>query len=526
MATPKHSHRPRGLGVTITLALVLCAAAAEAARSIPPNRGGRSPRVTGVGPELLPYNPVANEDTVVNSTDGRARFTILTDRLVRLEYSSSSSGGFEDRASLAFVNRNVAAPSFQVQQNEAVTEIVTDFLHLVYVEGGSASGFTPDNLSIEGKGSGKTSFASKWKPGDANPGQLPGTIKSLDALGVQTLNCTEVAMANLTVHDEQLHCNWALFSRLGWTLFDDTTTPLIDPKDPDGWWQPEEKNANAQDWYFFGHGLDYLAALRDYRNVGGVIPMLPKQIWGTWWTRWFNYNSHGIQHVVNSFREYSLPLDVLVYDMNWHIKDGSPDGWTGYTWDQRVLPNYLTLNKWLKSQNLMLAANIHDAEGVGPNESRYRAACAAAGMNASANETVPFSVANKTLMLAVEDQVLNPLITEDKLDFFWIDWQQGGTKGGALGGRVNPTFWLNKVRSTDPKRVGSNERTLVLGRWGGLGNHRYQLGFSGDINDLQQNPINWKSLAYQPYFSAQGGNVGYGFWSHDILTSGSDPELR
>ena len=38
---------------------------------------------------------------------------------------------------------------------------------------------------------------------------------------------------------------------------------------------------------------------------------------------------------------------------------------------------------------------------------------------------------------------------------------------------MNPTFWLNKVRSTNPKRTDLNERGMLYGRFGGLGNHRY-----------------------------------------------------
>lgn len=63
----------------------------------------------------------------------------------------------------------------------------------------------------------------------------------------------------------------------------------------------------------------------------------------------------------------------------------------------------------------------------------------------------------------------------------------------------------------DPKRQGSSARGVVLARWGGMGNHRYQVGFSGDVAGLT-----WDNLAYQPYFSMTGTNVGYGFWSHDI----------
>lgn len=511
----------RAAPLACLLAICLLANYASAAR-LNPSRGRHAgARLgNGVGPELLPYDPVANKASVVNSQDGKARFTVLTGRLIRLEYTDT--GAFEDRASTAFVNRNLGTPKFGVQQDNETTVIKTDFLSLTYKENSNDEGFTAANLDIKTLGD----FQVDWAPGMQNTGALPGAIKSLDGLGVQTLNCTVIEEQNIEIHHEKLHCNWALFSRSGWTVFDDTPSPMIDPNDPDGWWQLDQPNANKQDWYFFGHGLDYIAALRDYRAVGGVIPMLPRQVFGTWWTRWFNYNTNGIKDVVDNFRMYSLPLDVLVYDMNWHTKDGSPDGWTGYSWDERVLPNHQQLNNWLKAQDLTLSCNIHDNEGVGHLEHRYEATASAAGIDPSTNATVPFSVANKTLMLAVEDQALNPLKANGSaIDFFWIDWQQGGKQGGALGGRSNPTFWLNKVRCTDAKRLGSQERTMVLGRWGGLGNHRYQLGFSGDINDHQPTPLNWDALAYQPYYSASGSTVSYGFWSHDILTAGADPEL-
>ena len=67
---------------------------------------------------------------------------------------------------------------------------------------------------------------------------------------------------------------------------------------------------------------------------------------------------------------------------------------------------------------------------------------------------------------------------------------------------------------------GKSTRAIVLARWGGLGTHRYQVGFSGDVR-----PMNWDTLAYQPYFSQTAANVAYGFWSHDIEGPGNDPEM-
>ena len=88
------------------------------------------------------------------------------------------------------------------------------------------------------------------------------------------------------------------------------------------------------------------------------------------------------------------------------------------------------------------------------------------------------------------------------------------------GGKQNPTFWLNHLRCTDRHRVGDNKRALVLARWGGLGMHRYQVGFSGDVASLS-----WSNMAYQPYFSATSSNVAHGFWSHDIEGPPDDQEL-
>ena len=36
--------------------------------------------------------------------------------------------------------------------------------------------------------------------------------------------------------------------------------------------------------------------------------------------------------VVDEFESRALPLDVLVLDMNWHLKND----WTGYSFDERL----------------------------------------------------------------------------------------------------------------------------------------------------------------------------------------------
>lgn len=101
--------------------------------------------------------------------------------------------------------------------------------------------------------------------------------------------------------------------------------------------------------------------------------------------------------------------------------------------------------------------------------------------------------------------IMQPL-QEDGIDFFWLDWQQG--EDWIDIPNVNPTFWLNYVFFNNPWMWGkkSNQdgtRPMILHRWGGLGNHRYQVGFSGDVIPC------WPSLKFQPYFTICAANVGY-----------------
>lgn len=70
---------------TFVVAVVLaccCVASLVEAQMIPPGRV-----------EVFPYTPAANPRAIVVS--GRARFTVLTDRVIRIEWSRN--GTFEDR---------------------------------------------------------------------------------------------------------------------------------------------------------------------------------------------------------------------------------------------------------------------------------------------------------------------------------------------------------------------------------------------------------------------------------------------
>lgn len=271
----------------LAVALAVCAVACGGAASASPD--------ALEWPEVEMFNPVADPSATVVS--GHARFTVLTPRLIRMQYAAGST--FEDRATLAVVNRNLPVPNFKSSTTADVLTITTSDVELTYAIGQPFSGATLSVASLD-----KTSKFTGWAFGDRDDGNLLGTIKSLDQLGVISLNCTE--NANVTVHSEQLHCHWGLVSRGGWAVVNDTTSPALNPTT--GWWN-DGNTTDIVDMYLFAHGHDYMGALGDYTKIGGNIIMPPRATMGVWWSRWHNINNRDSRAVVENYRSRGLPLD-------------------------------------------------------------------------------------------------------------------------------------------------------------------------------------------------------------------------
>eukprot|EP01138_Halocafeteria_seosinensis_P006367 gb/GECG01006509.1/.p1 GENE.gb/GECG01006509.1/~~gb/GECG01006509.1/.p1 ORF type:complete len:904 (+),score=86.49 gb/GECG01006509.1/:1-2712(+) len=462
--------------------------------------------------EPYPYEPKANEAAVV--VVGDARFTILTDRLIRIEYKRGSN--FEDRPSIAVLNRKTEVPSFTTSTFGRTTTIDTEFLRLNYTRPsraeGEFQGFTRDNLIITTRdGSAlypprsrdpRKAKSFTWRFGDVDSGNLLGTVRSLDDLQYINLNCSEIE--GLKIHNESLHCEYGLVSSLGWAVYNDSGSPLLKND-----WPVNDMSNDEVDLYFFGYGLDFRSALKAYTRIGGKVPMLPRYGLGVMWSRWYDMDAWLTKQIIEDYRTRGIPLDIYVTDMNWHL-----EGWTGYTFNKRIIPFPNDTFGWIHKQGIKVAANLHDASGVQNFEECYEEMARANGIDPSTGNTVKANFTDKTYMHSLDDICWKRL----PFDIPWIDWQQGGETGVYIR-NVNPTIWLNHARSTNNLRWGRNERSMILARFGGMGNHRYQAGFSGDVIHT------WDALAFQPYFTSTASNVLYGYWSHDILGRAHDYEM-
>ena len=431
-------------------------------------------------------DPVANPRNVV--IDRNVRLTVLTPQLVRLEWAAD--GRFEDRASLVFLNRRTPPVAFTKRVEHGWLVIATGQLRLRYRRGSGR--FGPRNLSITLKNADST---VTWRPDAPDTANLMGTTRTLDG-------------ASGPIPLEK-----GLLSRDGWALVDDSERPLFDATP---WpWVVQRAPGERQDWYVYGH--DYRGALDDFTRVAGKIPMPPRFALGAWWSRYWAYTDAELERLVEDFHRYDVPLDVLVVDMDWHNTfelrwQGQPTdqagqrlGWTGYTWDRAYFPDPDAFLGWVHRQGLKTTLNLHPASGIQPHEAQYPAMARAMGIDPTTRQYVPFRIEDKHFAEAYFADVIHPLERQG-VDFWWLDWQAWGNTSIP---NLNPTWWLNYVFFTDMERQGLH-RPLIFHRWGGLGNHRYEIGFSGDMHST------WPALAFETYFTATAANVGFGYWSHDI----------
>lgn len=421
------------------------------------------------------FKPKARPKAIISGSG--TRFTVLTSRLLRMEYSPGDS--FEDRPSQAFWYREQPVPDFQVRRDGERIQIETE--HLILNHSAGDSGFSPDTLSITLKELGQT-----WRYGDADPKNLLGTARTLDqahgAIGLEP----------------------GLVSRSGWAVADDSDQLVFDDV---GWLAPRDAPAGSEDLYFFGYGNDYVACLKDYCKISGQVPLLPRWVLGNWWSRYWAYTADELLALMRDFRTNQVPLSVCIVDMDWHITDtgNRSSGWTGYTWNRELFPDPRAFIAELHDLGLKTALNLHPALGVYPHEEQYQEMAERMEIDPETERPVPFDIVDPDFTRAYFELLHHPY-EEQGVDFWWMDWQQG-TESEVAG--LDPLWWLNHLHFHDLGRAG-DKRNFVFSRWGGLGNHRYPIGFSGDT------VVSWDSLAFQPYFTATAANVGYSWWSHDI----------
>ena len=460
-------------------------------------------------------NPVADPAAIVVS--GNARFTVLTSRMIRIEYSSTKQ--FEDRATLAIVNRRLPVPAFSSEESDGYLYIRTADVTLRYKVGSviRATDKKPDNLMVSFDLNGIT---CTWYPGKDDALNLLGTNRTLDtAWGDNARNKLEKG----------------LLSRAGWSIIDEspsttrgdgsTTLPMAPNEDGYMWW---EKTADTKsvDWYFLGYGHQYKECIKDFIKVGGRVPLPPKYIFGYWYSRYWAYTQSDFINIIRDVENNDIPMDVIIMDMDWH-----KSGWTGWSWNTSRISNPTYLINFMHTHGLRTALNLPPSDGIKNSEDKYKDLRIAMGLPSSYTETIPWTIQDYSFARPFFDNVIRPL-EKQGVDFWWLDWQQEKTVGehaNAKGytltdgaDKLSETFWCNHTFFEDMQKNRPELRPVIYHRWGGLGSHRYPICFSGDTWAA------WSTLGYEIFFTSNASNVCYAYWGHDLgghQGGDNDPEL-
>ena len=426
------------------------------------------------------------------------RISVLTSRLIRTE--KQSDGRFCDMPTQTVLNRSFDTPSFDVTDSPSGFTVKTDDVSFV---------FSPEGELLQ-------AVMKDMYDNDFRKGNLKGTRRTLD-----------MTKGRVKIED-------GILSRDGAAIMDDSTTlVLLD----DGTVRPRDeylhRRENGTDRYVFAYGHDYKGALRDFYRLTGKTPLIPRFTLGNWWSRYKAYTQEEYLTLMKRFTDSEIPVTVATIDMDWHwvdikkqfgkdvseyIKqsrkiDGvknnimaafQSSGWTGYSWNTELFPDYKGFLRTLQDNNYKVTVNLHPCDGVRFFEDMYDEFAQFMGIDPKSRKTIEFDVSDKKFTEGYF-KFLHNRYEEEGVDFWWIDWQQG--TGSAIKG-LDPLWWLNHYHSIDLARDG--RRPLILSRYAGPGSHRYPLGFSGDTL------VVWSALDFQPYFTATASNAGYSWWSHDI----------
>ena len=414
----------------------------------------------------------------------KLRITVLTSCMLRLE-----TGSYTDQPTQTVWNRNFPKVSYRTEKSGNLFSVITEDVTFC--------------IDLKKRKMQSIILADGTVVTDFHKGNLLGTARTLDMVN----GATKLEMG--------------ILSRSGVAVMDDSKRLILNS---DGTISTRE---NCTDLYFFAYGHDYSRCLKDFFHLTGPVPMIPKYALGNWWSRYYAYTQADYQKLMETFIQRKLPITVATIDMDWHWTDvyerfgreaepGKPTtrqeifynhklpGWTGYSWNTELFPDYKALLRWLKENGFHITLNVHPSQGIRYYEDCYKAVCERMGVDPNSKERIPFRIADRRFLEAYLDEAHHPY-EEAGVDFWWLDWQQG--KNSGIPG-LDPLWALNHYHTLDNGRDG--KRPMILSRYSGLGSHRYPLGFSGDTF------ATWKSLDFQPYFTATAANAGYSWWSHDI----------
>ena len=385
------------------------------------------------------------------------RFTILSERLIRIEYSKN--GMFIDTPTELVLCRNFPIPKFDITQDSKYLEITTKYFHLAYTK---ESLITASSLRISLVGT-----ESMWYYGHPE---------------IKTYNGALISIEGSEKYQK------GIYSVEGFSSIDDSKTLLIDQ-----YGNFINKKNESIDIYLFMYKEDFDLALKDYFTLTGKPQLLPRYALGNWWSKNYAYNETSLRKLFSRFDKEQIPISILLMDTDWHITNNKYK--TGYTFNKELIPNPNTFIEYLHQNGVRIGLNIDPKEGIYPHEEMYNKVLEY--VKTTPNATIPFTPFNPLFLDIFFKLLLNPLEAKG-IDFFWLDCMD--TASQFL---LTHYMYLNLGRS-------EAKRSMLLSRNPLIAPHRYGVLYSG------RSKVGFDTLRKLPGINTSAANIGVSWWSHDV----------
>ena len=412
-------------------------------------------------------NALATPENVIKGK--KYRFTVLTPRLIRMEYSED--GTFEDHLTTLVLNRKTAAVEYTKKEDKKYLEITTSYFRLTY---------------------------EKNKP------FYSGKFDTMKYLKVELLNTDKIwyyghpeirnyGSPNSSLDDNKgkLKLKKGLYSVDGFASIKDENDLILE----NGTVKPRE-NKNI-DLYLFLYLKDFALCLKDYFLITGSPALIPRYALGNWWSKNEEYNDLSLKDLVDDFKNKEIPLSILLLDKKWHIdeyKDKIHD--SGFTWNKTLFSNPEKMIDYLHKSGIRLGLNINPVPGILPYEPSYDVL---AHTLEKQEDILVFNVMNDAVIENYFNFLIHPL---DKMgvDFYWIDETTKKERENAI---------LDYYHTEDMKKD-YQKRPMLLSRNVTSAPHRYPVLYSG------KTIVSWDTLKMIPFHNALASNIGVSYWAHDI----------
>ncbi|MCI8548362.1 MAG: DUF5110 domain-containing protein [Bacilli bacterium] len=422
------------------------------------------------------YSKAKSENKVM-VVGRKFRFTVITERVIRLEYSPTST--FVDQPSQHFYSRNLGVPEFTIRQDANFLEIRTRYFVLSYMKEQPFIGSKVDpmkNLKITLCSAVDKDKQRDWYYGHPEVRNMSGNFVGID-----------VEMSK--------DYSRGLYSIEGFVSINDSHTKLLDR---DG--TLLDRNGENLDIYVFMYGIDFNLALNDYFKMTGFPELIPRFAFGNWWCRNTNYNDLRLDDLLLRFDKKKIPISVLLLDKDWHYRsyDTYKDLRTGFTFNKELFPDPGSTIARIHRRNIRVGLQINPTEGFHPFDMFYKKACEY--LQNSSNTVIPYNPLDPK-QVDVYLKVYLHTLESLGVDFFWNDYK--GENDIIKLWASNHYLYLDSTRE-------ASKRGLILGRGSVYGAHRYPILYGGSSE------ISWSELKKEVFMYINASNMGISYLSFDV----------